>query len=552
MRWGIIFLLMNLVQLQVQAQPGSKGKIYPIQVYLEASREVPPFADELFSQLLESREQLEAINASPSAKGYGTIKAIYYTYAIQSLILSHRISVLQAYSSDKDLFVQYFKEFYLFETDDIEWKHEKKQARQLLDYYMQMELSVYKKNERSSEFLENQENRVWYETTIGEFDLNQLLDSVYLEQDFDAKLNLLKNTTIDVESFCGSTYSRTKCSIIDDYILTIEGRIQEKKEIDSINYVKRELKIKARQKEIESAIVMVEKADSLFDLGLLLEAKDLYEATKTIRFNGNRSINRINEIKTALVNKEENRFKANIYNTFLFDSLGRLRIDTTKSIQPLELKQIRDNRELISAQIISALQDYESYLMEYEFEKSQYDVFELLPYQIKDTTVHLYTITCDSSGLLTVEHKLLSNNLLYGSNSDSIIQKAIPSIFSYLKINDGAIHKYLIPIIYIPSRHKRLKTVSYYCNCHFVGKANIDYINLSCKDYQNQKNTNHDPFHVSSMKNEMNSSLDEFYFVISDGYPWSLGPNPVAPVKEIIPPQEPRKKKKRTTKNKQH
>jgi hypothetical protein len=75
----IICLFIVFSQIQVQAQAGYRNNINPIQVYLEASREIPPFSDKLFSKLLESREQLESINASPSIESHGTIKASYYS-----------------------------------------------------------------------------------------------------------------------------------------------------------------------------------------------------------------------------------------------------------------------------------------------------------------------------------------------------------------------------------------------------------------------------------------------------------------------------------------
>jgi hypothetical protein len=544
----VAFSLLIFLNIQVQAQPGDRGETYAAQVYREASQEVPPYSNELYSNLIKSREQLAIIKSTPSMPGHGTIKVAYYTYAIQSMILKHLISIEQNFKAEKELFVHNFKKFYLFETDNIEWKDKKKETRKSFDFYMQSELAEYNKAGIPYQFLENSENRSWYETTIGELDLNQLLDSIYTEQDLATKLILLKNTTIDVNSFCRSIYSSIRCSVIDDYIIKIETEIQEQKEIDSINYIKREFEIAIRQRKIDSVTTIIENADSLFELGVLIKAKELYETTNTFYFKGNQSLTRLKEIEKALDLREENKFKSNIYRTFLFDSLGRLRIDTTKSILPAELKQIKDNRALISAQIIAALQDYDSYLMKYEFEKNQYDVLKLLPYQIKDTTEHLYNITCDSSGILKIEHKLLSSNQLYGTLSDSIIRKAISSIFPYLKINDGEIHEYLIPIIYIPSRHLNTQYVSYYCNCHYVGVANINRMNLSCNS--NKISSSNDPSHVDFIKYEMNCILDEYYFVISDGYPISYGDNSLE--KSIQTENIPRdkNKKRRTTRNK--
>lgn len=223
-------------------------------------------------------------------------------------------------------------------------------------------------------------------------------------------------------------------------------------------------------------------ADSLYRSGNLDSALLIYQQAQHFSVKGNYSKDSIQKVKYLLE-------KQYIANNYLFDKYGRLRIDTTQSIGQRELAQLKNNRVEISFQIIRKLKEYEKKLYKEELPKLNYDFTQLPPYQIKDTTKHLYKITCDSSEILSVEHILLSNHKEYGFLADSIIRMTFPSLLSYLKSTDHTINEFLIPVIYIPRRHNYpSKITSHYCNCQICGCLPME-----------------------------NGVFDEFYFVITDG-----------------------------------
>lgn len=193
------------------------------------------------------------------------------------------------------------------------------------------------------------------------------------------------------------------------------------------------------------------------------------------------------------IQKESDRLRQVHYNTFIYDSIGRLRIDSTRSVGLLESKQLKNNREFISASMISALNEYESHLYKEVMPKINYQVEQLLPYQIKDTTKHLYKISCDSTRIISIEHTLLSANIEYGLKADSMIQIALKSLFPFLKIQDGKIHEYYIPVIYIPFRYRQPGCIFYFCNCQFTnGLVNPILYGETCSNrYTNFKAFNH-------------------------------------------------------------
>jgi hypothetical protein len=203
---------------------------------------------------------------------------------------------------------------------------------------------------------------------------------------------------------------------------------------------------------------------------------------------------------------------------FIYDTVGRLKIDPNLSIGTLELKMFTANRAFISASIISALNAYEMYLYKEVLPKLNYQVRQLLPFQIKDTTSHLYKINCDSSKIVSIEHTLLSGDAENGSKADSLIKMTLHSLFPYLNIQDGNLHTYYIPVIYIPFRFKQPDCTFYFCNCQFNnGLVSPILIDETCVGSKGESET----FKNGFLAANTSCSLDAFYVVIADGKPLS-------------------------------
>lgn len=242
------------------------------------------------------------------------------------------------------------------------------------------------------------------------------------------------------------------------------------------------------------------------------------------------------------INKETVSKQKSRYDAFLCDSLGRLKIDSTLTIGVDELRQLKDNRLYISASMVNALYEYEQNEQTKKLLNSNYNLNKL-PYQIKDTTKHLYTIRCDSGQIVSIEHTLLSSNMEYGLYADSLIRKSIPSLFPYLKIKDEKIHEFLIPVIYIPFRYRIPNKTFFYCNCQFQSEQ-IAHVFLPCEN-NNEDEMKVQPFKSGLLKPNGYCIFDEYYFVIAEGKDMSIVPSPVYPEKIQVSSAPMKRKSKR-------
>lgn len=505
MRYFLVLVTL-LFHLSILAQPNNKLTT-AIRVHRSTLQKLAPYSEEDCSKLFNSRKDLIQLFSHPEINDDDKIKSAYYLLKIQRLILScnHMDSLQELDTTKQDTYYRYFRQFLAVDTDESEWISKKEEELDYLDYYYSNSYYNHREDSLLDQFFEKDEQREWYYASLR----NYRLDSLFFEfnQAFgdSIKLKILQSYKVNSDTCCNSIFSKYACDVINQHIDELVATLNEEKAKLAAQNRKREVWLEKKKEEIAQTKIQLKIADSLYNIGQLENALSIYENVQRVSFDENYASDCIREIHFLM-------WQSFTYNHFLFDTAGRLRIDTTKSISEQELKWLKDNRNEISAQIIRSLQGVEDSLYRVLFHQSDYTIADLLSYQIKDTTRHLYTIKCDSSGILSIEHRLLSNDKTYGVLADSILRKALPSIFPYLKIDDGEIHEYFIPIIYIPTRYKYTNRVSYYCNCHLLS-SRIYQMGITCS-YNFNVNT-------EEIETTTDSKFDEFYFVVTDGQPLS-------------------------------
>jgi hypothetical protein len=478
-----------------------------IMTYKNCSIKQPPYNEKDCSGLLNSRDFLIQYLSQPTLKEESKIKYTFYLFKIQGLLLNCKslLSTEEMNSVQKDYYL-YFKQFLELDLDDrrlkIYWESQKENELYLMNRLNRLTFEKYWEDSLVDEFLEIPERAEWYKATIR----NNSLDSLFFELDQKSKdslrLRILQSYKADTDTFCNSIFSQYNCDTIKQFIVEVEEALVEQNN-------ERELRLIYKSERLARAKNQLKTADSLLSIKEFQNALKMYNSAKNVYFEGNYASDCIREIHYLI-------WQSFTYDNFLFDTIGRLRIDTTKRLNEVELKKIKENRKEISSQIIRSLQKYEdslydSFNKEYRQSNSKVSVHDLLPYKIKDTTKLLYKIKCDSSGIISIEDSLLSNNKTFGILTDSILRNVLPSIFPYLRISDGKIHEYLMPIIYIPSRYKYPKRRSFYCNCQLSWSK---WGGISCSYSFNVNNETQITIRTSS-------KFDEYYFLVREGKPIS-------------------------------
>ncbi len=511
MKTPFLSLLMIISTVNAIAQPNDKLKD-AMMTYNDCRSKQPPYNEEDCSDLLNSRDFLVRYISHPKLEDVPKIKYTFYLYKIQGLLLecNSLLSKDEIKSVRRDYY-SYFKLFLSLDVDDKRskryWENQKKNELYLLDLKNHNLFQKSKEENLVDEFLKNPELQGWYKATIRNYSLDSLFVELEQKSNDSLTLKVLKSYKVVPDSSCYSIFSRYECDTIKRLIVELETKLEAQKN-------ERELRLR-HKKEIKKERLargknQLQKADSLLYINELNDALKMYNAAEHIPFEGNYASDCIREIYSLM-------WESFTYDYFLFDTIGRLRIDTTKRLNEVELKQIKDNRKEISTQIIRSLREYEdslyaSFRKEYRQSNGKVSIQDLLPYKIEDTTKLLYKLKCDSSGIINIEDSLLSNNKGYGELTDSIIRKVLPSIFPYLRIVDDQIHEYLIPIIYIPSRYKYPKRSSFYCNCQLPICLGLGAISCSYRFNVNSE---------TQIIRRTSEELDEFFFVIREGQPIS-------------------------------
>lgn len=443
---------------------------YLKKAFISVKKAPLPLSQEDRLKILALKNQLLDFRPQDTTDTDIRLEVSYLLKEVQYILLQDILPIKDNYNIFSQEFLQYSQEFCIIKTKSEKWLSEQHIALYMIEKMIHQFYLNYQTQGQTEQFFAIPIFKEWYDANIFNHQLQQAIDSVlYIYNDPYHQLQILDPYDKTFNSICSSIFLHYDCNYLADLMAPIKMQINA---LDSIK--------QHRQIQETNRLLMIAKAentqriaDSLYDIQQLDKALSFYEEIQNINFFDNHASDCAAEIKS----RQKQQY---VFDHFIYDSEGRLNIDSTKQLSPIELERFKSNRFKISNVMIESLHQFEIKL--YKDSALQLTDFKTLSlFQITDTTYHLYKITCDSSGIQTIDHELIAGNQRDGGTIHQLIENALLNTFPLLKINDDQSHEYWIPVAHFPGRPIYPNRVNYFCNCHSYTLRGVGYPNqLEC------------------------------------------------------------------------
>ncbi len=490
------------------AQPGNKGGAQAHYILQEAKSTRPPYEQKLLDKIDYTKDELNRFLERPDLKEPHLLKAHYYLAAFERVTLDHKVSTKKADTSDISLYLDRCRTFIGLETKETKWLNRQKQIKEEVNQMMFLSYQASATEENFETFSNYSETRNWYHTQLEDQRIDSLYSSLNNEPDPNVQLEILNSFEQQLSVYYDSFYSNSNYPSLDKKRIAIEKAITNKKLEDERKALLAEERRQAAAKRLKNEEKLMHRADSLLELKEYALAKEIYQEVQskspTLALRASKMVK---EIDRTIFEEERAKVTAYVYQNYLYDSLGRLRLDSSVQIGTAETEQIKNKRTEIARTLIDQLRQYDADQMK-KYHKGDMTFQEFrstLPNQITSTTKHLYRLEVNGDSILSIQHQTLEGDSINALLTHQLLSFTLPKIAKTLQLSDNQTHTYYLPILYIPNRYSN-PHFYYFCNCQNLG----GYSKIKCED-QHTKNT-------KFIDSELYlSEHDELFFLVTEG-----------------------------------